>query len=69
MPINPDIRARMFAFLAGRDREFWPRDLVTAAEEGRWTIEEALAYLHELNTRPVVETASQRPWCTDKLTL
>src|SRR4051812_35305145 len=59
MPINPDIRARMVIFLSGRDREFWPRDLVTAAEEGHWTIEEALAYLHELNTRPVIEEASQ----------
>ncbi|MFL5285496.1 MAG: hypothetical protein ACJ8AW_32100 [Rhodopila sp.] len=59
MPIHPDIRARMCIFLSGRDREFWPRDLVTAAEEGRWTIEEALAYLHELNTRPVVEEAAQ----------
>jgi hypothetical protein len=39
MLIDPDIRARMFAFLAGRDREFWPRDLVAAGEEGRWTIE------------------------------
>src|SRR5215212_3137276 len=58
MPIDPDIRARMFAFLSGRDREFWPRDLVTAAQEGHWTIEEALAYLHKLNTRPVVEEAS-----------
>src|SRR5215212_3869072 len=58
MPVNPSTRARMFAFLSGRDREFWPRDLVTAAQEGRWTIEEALAYLHELNTRPVVEEAS-----------
>jgi hypothetical protein len=43
----------MFIFLSGRDREFWPRDLVTAAQEGRWTIEEALAYLHELNTHPM----------------
>ena len=59
MPINPDIRARMFAFLSGRDREFWPRDLVTAAQEGHWSIEEALAYLHELNTRPVVEEVAQ----------
>jgi hypothetical protein len=53
------IRARMLAFLSGRDREFWPRDLVTAAQEGHWTVEEALAYLHELNTRPVVEETSQ----------
>ena len=52
------IRARMSIFLSGRDREFWPRDLVTAAKEGHWTIEEALAYLHELNTRPVVEETS-----------
>ena len=59
MPIDPSTRTRMFAFLSGRDREFWPRDLVTAAQEGRWTIEEALAYLHELNTRPVVEEAAQ----------
>jgi hypothetical protein len=58
MPIDPDIRTRMFGFLAGRDREFWPRDLVTAAQEGLWTIEEALAYLHELNTRPVAEETS-----------
>src|SRR3954449_1263677 len=59
MPINPDIRTRMFIFLSGRDREFWPRDLVAAAKEGHWNIEEALAYLHELNTRPMVEETSQ----------
>ena len=39
MRIDPITRARMLAYLASRDREFWPRDLVTAAEEGRWTIE------------------------------
>jgi len=50
MPIDPITRARMFTFLSGCDREFWPRDLITAAQEGHWTIEEALAYLHELNT-------------------
>jgi hypothetical protein len=60
MPItDPIIRARMFAFLAGRDREFWPRDLVAAALEGHWTIDQALTYLHELNTPQEEETASQ----------
>jgi hypothetical protein len=39
MPINPEIRARMFIFLSGCDREFWPRDLVLAAQEGHWTVE------------------------------
>jgi hypothetical protein len=61
MPIiDAIIRARMFAFLAGRDREFWPRDLVAAAHEGHWTIDQALAYLHELNT-PQEERASAQP--------
>jgi hypothetical protein len=41
----------MFAFLANRDREFWARDLVAAAQEGRWTIDDAFTYLHEWNTR------------------
>jgi len=59
MPIDPITRAQMFAFLAGRDREFWPRDLVSAAKEGHWAVDEALTYLHEFNTRPEVETASQ----------
>jgi hypothetical protein len=59
MPINPDIRARIFIFLSGCAREFWPRDLVLAAQEGHWTVEEALAYLHDLNTRPVVEKAAR----------
>jgi hypothetical protein len=47
------------AFTIHRNAQFWPRDLVLAAEEGQWTVEETLAYLHDLNTRPVVEEAAR----------
>jgi hypothetical protein len=50
MPIDPITRARMFTFLSGCDREFWARELIVAAQAGRWSVEDALAYLHELNT-------------------
>src|SRR5215217_7521708 len=50
MPIDPSTRARMFAFLSSSDREFWPRDLIVAANAGQWSVEDALTYLHELNT-------------------
>jgi hypothetical protein len=51
MPIDPITRARMFTFLSGCDREFWARDLIVAAHAGQWSAEDALTYLHELNTR------------------
>jgi hypothetical protein len=41
----------MVAFLAGRDPEFRARDLVIGAQRGGWSVNNALAYLHELNTR------------------
>src|SRR5215217_5223188 len=50
MPIDPITRARMFTFLSGCDREFWPRELIVAAHTGQWSTEDALTYLHELNT-------------------
>jgi len=41
----------MLAFLAGRDPEFRARDLLTGAQQGGWSMDDALTYLHELNTR------------------
>ena len=51
MPIDPCTHARMFTFLSGRDPEFWARDLITEAQQGRWSVDDAFIYLHEWNTR------------------
>jgi hypothetical protein len=60
MPIDPITRARMFTFLSGCDREFWARELIVAAQAGRWPVEDALTYLHELNTHQEEAPPPQR---------
>ncbi len=65
-------RARMSAYLAGRDPEFRAKHLLTAAGDGLWSIEAAFVYLHEVNTRqsePAVAGASARPRLRSKAVL